>query len=322
MRLVLHGGFGEKGRTSLGVESNGYRLLLDAGVKTSARGSDDYYPRDLRGAAARHRRDPRDAWARGPRRGARVVHRARFSRTHLHDRGDAAGRRFVARGLCRAVASPASSRAATVERLPLGEDALRAWTACASRPGGRVTSRAACGAAWTTGERGSTIAATSFPRARYSRWMPFRAARRWRSTPRMATTRSGATSAHARSIEWIATHARGCVLPTPLYGRSAELLAIVPGPVALAPGMRDALEAQVRGTDWLVSGMAEALATAACCCRRLVRRRSIAARDAAVPRRHGHGRSGALDPRSSRTARVTRRYSPGTSRPAASANGW
>src|SRR5919106_5737322 len=45
MRLVLHGGFGEKGRTSLAIESGGYRLLLDAGVKTSARGSEDYYPR-------------------------------------------------------------------------------------------------------------------------------------------------------------------------------------------------------------------------------------------------------------------------------------
>ena len=43
MRLHLYGGFGEKGRTCLGVEVGGYRLLLDAGVKTSARGA-DYYP--------------------------------------------------------------------------------------------------------------------------------------------------------------------------------------------------------------------------------------------------------------------------------------
>ena len=43
MRLHLHGGFAEKGRTCLGVEVDGYRLLLDAGVKTSASGA-DYYP--------------------------------------------------------------------------------------------------------------------------------------------------------------------------------------------------------------------------------------------------------------------------------------
>ena len=44
MRLDLYGGFGEKGRTCLGVESAGFRVLLDAGVKTSAVGSPDYYP--------------------------------------------------------------------------------------------------------------------------------------------------------------------------------------------------------------------------------------------------------------------------------------
>ncbi|HEY7788423.1 MAG TPA: MBL fold metallo-hydrolase, partial [Casimicrobiaceae bacterium] len=44
MRLVLHGGFGEKGRTSVAVESAGYRLLIDAGVNTSARDRDGYYP--------------------------------------------------------------------------------------------------------------------------------------------------------------------------------------------------------------------------------------------------------------------------------------
>ena len=44
MNLALHGGFGEKGRTCFGVASGGYRLLVDAGVKTSARGHADYYP--------------------------------------------------------------------------------------------------------------------------------------------------------------------------------------------------------------------------------------------------------------------------------------
>ncbi|TMG99242.1 MAG: MBL fold metallo-hydrolase, partial [Betaproteobacteria bacterium] len=43
MRLRLHGGFAEKGRTCVGVEVGGYRLLLDAGVKTSSPGR-DYYP--------------------------------------------------------------------------------------------------------------------------------------------------------------------------------------------------------------------------------------------------------------------------------------
>ena len=44
MQLSFHGGFGEKGRTCIGVQSGGYRMLLDAGVKTSARGLPGYYP--------------------------------------------------------------------------------------------------------------------------------------------------------------------------------------------------------------------------------------------------------------------------------------
>ena len=44
MRLALYGGFAEKGRTCFAVERDGYRVLIDAGVKTSARGHADYYP--------------------------------------------------------------------------------------------------------------------------------------------------------------------------------------------------------------------------------------------------------------------------------------
>ena len=44
MRLVMHGGFGEKGRTSISIEVRGYRLLLDAGIKTGAGRSEDRYP--------------------------------------------------------------------------------------------------------------------------------------------------------------------------------------------------------------------------------------------------------------------------------------
>ena len=44
MQISLYGGFGEKGRTCVGVESGGYRVLLDAGVMTSARGYASYHP--------------------------------------------------------------------------------------------------------------------------------------------------------------------------------------------------------------------------------------------------------------------------------------
>ncbi|GGH16288.1 MBL fold metallo-hydrolase [Alsobacter metallidurans] len=43
MRLHLHGGFGEKGRTSVGVESDGLSLIFDVGINTSDR-QHAYYP--------------------------------------------------------------------------------------------------------------------------------------------------------------------------------------------------------------------------------------------------------------------------------------
>ena len=67
----------------------------------------------------------------------------------------------------------------------------------------------------------------------------------------------------ARSGEitaWIAAHPQGSVLPTPLHGRSAELLALVEGPIALAPGMRDALFTQIDGAAWLRPGVDDGLA--------------------------------------------------------------
>jgi hypothetical protein len=63
----------------------------------------------------------------------------------------------------------------------------------------------------------------------------------------------------AEVAEWVAAHRQGCVLPTPLHGRSLELLALVPGAIALAPGMREGLEAQVAESAWLVEGAAARL---------------------------------------------------------------
>ena len=68
------------------------------------------------------------------------------------------------------------------------------------------------------------------------------------------------------------------MLPTPLYGRSAELLALIAGPLALAPGMRDALRAQIEGARWLVPGMADSLAA------RLRRERRLARTATPLPR--------------------------------------
>jgi hypothetical protein len=59
-------------------------------------------------------------------------------------------------------------------------------------------------------------------------------------------------SARVRSIlEWVAARPRGCLLPTPLSGRSLELLAILPAPIAVDHSMVESLHAQLREAAWL-----------------------------------------------------------------------
>jgi hypothetical protein len=64
----------------------------------------------------------------------------------------------------------------------------------------------------------------------------------------------------AQIAQWVRGQSDGCVLPTPRFGRSAELLAIVPGRIALAPGMREALRAQLDDAAWLTPDAVQALA--------------------------------------------------------------
>jgi hypothetical protein len=67
-------------------------------------------------------------------------------------------------------------------------------------------------------------------------------------------------AARAREIsEWVARHANGCLLPTPLSGRSLELIAALPGPFAIHAGMRSSLEAQIGATASLFPGVSELL---------------------------------------------------------------
>ena len=123
MRIALYGGFAEKGRTCVGVERAGYRVLLDAGVMTSARGRTDYYPAiggdNLRAQDAivlAHAHEDHVAalgffLANGFRgRIFMTPETARESRAILADYAEAA--------------DVALARAATIEPLPVGPNAL------------------------------------------------------------------------------------------------------------------------------------------------------------------------------------------------------
>jgi len=254
MRLDLYGGFGEKGRTCLGVESGGYRLLLDAGVKISARGTDDYYTAIP--AAALKAID------------AIVV-------THGHEDHVAALGWLIARGFDgRIFMTPETQsesgislasyalpehlalfRRAAVERLSIGVDALRLGPLRIST--GR--SGHIAGGVWCRIDDGRVsfdYCGDVVPASPVFAMDPLARCQAIAIDASYGDDDVPARARAAEIVEWIAARPDGCVLPTPLYGRSAELLAIVPGPMALAPGMRNALRAQIDGSGWLVDGIA------------------------------------------------------------------
>ncbi len=148
MRLHLYGGFGEKGRTCLGVEVGGYRLLLDAGVKTSARGA-DYYP-----AITADELSATDAIVITHAHEDHVAAlgwciAGGFRGRMLMTAGDRARSRSVSRSLCRRLASTRCARvrtrgsggrrndrarAAAVDRRPLGPRVRRRLVRRRRRP--------------------------------------------------------------------------------------------------------------------------------------------------------------------------------------------
>jgi glyoxylase-like metal-dependent hydrolase (beta-lactamase superfamily II) len=257
MRVVLYGGFAEKGRTCIGIEAGGYRLLVDAGVKTSSRAQCDYYP--AIDATSLRAQD------------AIVV-------THAHEDHVAALGWCLALGFCGRIymtpetwreagtcladyAEPAHhalARAATVDCLPIGENVLRLGPLDVSA--GR--SGHVAGGVWCRFDDGVTrlvYCGDVAPRSPVFAMDPIPACDAVVIDASYGDDTTDANTRAAQIASWIMARPQGCVMPTPLYGRSVELLAFVPGAVALAPGMRDALRAQIECTGWLADAMADPL---------------------------------------------------------------
>ena len=248
MRLVLHGGFGEKGRTCLGVEHDGYRMLLDAGVKTSARGGAEYYPAI----------DP-----------AELVATDALVFTHGHEDHVAALGWCVEHGFAGRVLMTDETRREAFE-------VLEGYASASERVAARraviepLPVRGVCGLGplhVSTGRSGHIAGGVWLVlddgRVRFGYCGDVVPASPVFAMDRLPPCDAIALDAsygdddvplRTRAAEvaaWVAGHPRGAVLPTPLHGRSAELLAVLPGPVALAPGMRTALRTQLDQRDWL-----------------------------------------------------------------------
>lgn len=253
MRVTLLGGFGEKGRTSIAVDAEATRVVFDVGIKVGAVGA-DYYPvfPDARSIKA-------------------------VFVSHAHE--DHVG------GLCRLLAlgyaGPIYMTAETLQEAPAtllaygAADEVARWPLPAERvrlfrPGDTVavgrlriaTGRSGhvAGGAWfhvADGTGSVAYAGDVVPDSAVFRMDPIPPAdlvvldASYGADPIASAER-------ARSIAaWVAARPGGALLPTPLSGRSLELLAAIEGPVAVHAGMRPALAAQVAAGELLVPGAAE-----------------------------------------------------------------
>jgi phosphoribosyl 1,2-cyclic phosphodiesterase len=257
MRITLHGGFAEKGRTCVGVESGGYRLLLDAGIMTSARATGDYYPavsadvlRSVDATLITHAHEDHVGalgWCVAHGLAGPIYMTAetlRESSTCLADYAEPAHGALV--------------RHADVVALPVGRDVLQAGPLRISTGrSGHVS-----GGVWCAIDDGESTLVYCGDVAPNSPVFAMDAPPRCRTLILDASYGADDVSGRLRASEiaaWIGAHPQGCVLATPLYGQSAELLALVPGPIALAQRMRDALDAQIRADEWLGNGLPQAL---------------------------------------------------------------
>ncbi|TSE13826.1 MBL fold metallo-hydrolase [Mesorhizobium intechi] len=256
MMLDLLGGFGEKGRTSLAVNDGGDRILLDIGIKVGASGA-EYYPA-LDGPV-----DDIDA----------------LFVSHAHEDHIGALSWLLSRGYAGPIFMTAETRdeaAPTLaayadpgdfRRFPIPDGRIELFEPGDTLKSGNLTietgrSGHVAGGVWFCVDDGKSRAvytADVVPDSNvfvmdtipHCDLLVFDASYGADPVP---------GAARAREIsEWVARHPRGCLLPTPLSGRSLELIAALPGPFAIHAGMRPSLAAQIGATAALLPGVPEHL---------------------------------------------------------------
>jgi phosphoribosyl 1,2-cyclic phosphodiesterase len=252
LRIGLQGGFGEKGRTSIAVATATTVLMFDAGIMVGGEG-EDYYPRLAQPMAEVD---------------------ALFI-SHAHEDHVGALSRLLSAGYAGPVFMTAETRAqadATLEHYADGEDYARHplpadrieifgpgdtlrvgdLTVATGRSGHVV------GGVWfsvTDGRQTVTYCADVVPESAVFQMDPLP------SCDLLALDASyGAdpVSGRVRAQEiaaWVRAHAGGCLLPTPLSGRSVELLSALDMPFAIHGSMRDAIAGQIGDAAALKPGI-------------------------------------------------------------------
>lgn len=255
MKLTIHGGIGEKGRTCIGVEHGGTRLLLDVGVDTSAQGA-AYYPAITR--------------AELERLDAIIV-------THAHEDHVAALGWCLANGFSGRILMTAESaaetdatlaayatpqerslaKAATVEIIALGADFAIGPIAIRTGRSGHVV-----GGIWchlSADRRSLGYCGDVVPDSPVFSMDALPPCDLLLVDASYGADRVPAAKRGAAIRRWLSAHPQGAVLPTPLSGRSVELIGLIDTPIAIHPSMREALAQQIAASAWLMPGATDTL---------------------------------------------------------------
>lgn len=256
MRIRIHGGVGEKGRTCIGVEHGTARLLLDVGVDTSAAKGPGHYPAitpDMLAATD-----------------AIIV-------SHAHEDHVGALGWCLANGFSGGILMTAEAAAETEATLaayatPEERALVRAALVEIIAPGkpfeiGSITvatgrSGHVVGGVWchlTAGGRRLGYCGDVVPASPVFAMDEMPPCDLLLIDASYGEDRVPAAERGVAVTRWLAAHPQGAVLPTPLTGRSVELIALIETPLAIHPSMRGPLAQQVAAAGWLVPGIAETL---------------------------------------------------------------
>ncbi len=256
IRIDLLGGFGEKGRTSLAVRRPNGRVLFDLGIKVGAAGA-EYYPA-----------------LSGPVDDIEAV-----LISHAHEDHVGALSWLLAKGFRGRILMTAETAAETpatlagyaeqshLSRHPFPAEAIELF-----EPGDTIK---VSNLEIVTGRSGHVVGGVWFAIGDGTHRVVYCGDVVPESTVFLmdpippcdlllldasygADAVSGAERA-AAIARWIAAHPQGCLLPTPLFGRSLELISVLDQPFAIHADMRCALEAQIGAGPALRPGVAGVL---------------------------------------------------------------
>lgn len=262
IRIDLHGGFGEKGRTSVGIRNGATRVLLDVGIKVGATGS-EYYPliddataSDLDAVFISHAHEDHIgglAW--------------------LLSRGFK-GRIFMTRETLADAPAMLSQygNPSHLADFPLSRQKIEIFL-----PGDEInvgslairTGRSAhvVGGVWfhiDNSDKRFVYTADVVPDSAVLAMDPIPACDLLAFD---ASYGDDPVSSHERAEAirtWAKANGGAGLLPVPLAGKPLELIAILPGAFAVHTDMRRAIEAQILQKDALLPGVAEKLHTRLC----------------------------------------------------------